>query len=236
MHSVSILIPCYNEEKRIEKSLKRVLLYLESKKNDLDYEVITINDGSNDKTLEILNKYNGIKVISYGQNRGKGYAVNQGVLNSNKNLILLTDADLSTPIEELEKFLEISKEGHDILIGSRKVKESIVTQPKSRRIAGNIFNKITKVLFLGNFYDTQCGFKLFKKDVAKDIFSKAKIEGFAFDVEILHIANKKRYKIKEVPITWVNEGDSKVKVGRDSYRMLRDIIKIRINSLRGKYE
>ncbi len=229
---LSVVIPAYNEESRIGSSLSEALAYLNSR--GMDYEVIVVDDGSSDGTSRIVRKAEEespkVKLVRYGENRGKGYALRTGVLATKGDLVLVMDADLSTPMEELVKMIPyLSEEGYGVAIGSRALALSdiIRKQPWWRRGMGKVFNRIVKTLVIGGFEDTQCGFKLFTGDVARDLFGDAKIDRFAFDVEILALARKKGYAIKEVPIQWINSPESKVDPVRDSFRMLFDLVRIR---------
>ncbi len=232
--SLSIVIPAYNEEKRLGKTIERILDYL--KKNDFDYELIVVDDGSRDNTVGIARKFGEVKVVKNDKNRGKGYTVKNGIMNSTKEFVLFSDADLSTPIEELNKFLPFVQD-YNIIIGSRRMKESNikVKQPFYRSWAGKIFPIIVNILIAGDIRDTQCGFKLFNTETAKRLFSIQKISGFSFDAEILYLAKKTGYRIKEIPVIWINDTDSKVSIIRDSIRMLKELLKIRINDLKGLY-
>lgn len=160
-------------------------------------------------------------------NRGKGYSIKQGVLKSSGEYILFSDSDLSTPIEEVEK-LFANNTGFDIVIGSRAMPDSniVVPQPVWRRTMGKIFNKFIKAILMNDFNDTQCGFKLFKGNIGRELFSALTTEGFAFDVAIIYMAVKKGYRIKEVGVTWANDLHSKVHPLTDSYRMLLELLKI----------
>ncbi|MCM8802723.1 MAG: glycosyltransferase family 2 protein [Candidatus Omnitrophica bacterium] len=228
---ISIIIPAYNEEKRILKTIEKVYKYFKEKK--LDFEIIVVDDGSKDKTVEVVNEFlkekNEIKILKHEKNMGKGAAVKTGVLNASGDLILFTDADLSTPIEEFEKLKKKIEDGYDIAIGSRGLKESkiVIPQPFYRRIIGKIFPLLVRLIITNDFRDTQCGFKLFKREVAKKIFSQLKTEGFAFDVEILARAKKYGYKIAEVGIVWYNSPHSSVRIFKDSFIMLFSLLKIR---------
>jgi len=238
---LSIIIPAYNEEKRIPLTLKKISEFLKTK--DFLYEIIIIDDGSQDATSKIVeefskDKYNELRLIRLDKNYGKGFAVRKGILVSRGEYILFTDADLSTPIEELDKLLFFIKNGYDIVIGSRGLKQSqlIRRQVWYREKMGKIFNLLVRILILKGIKDTQCGFKIFKTEVAKKIFLKTKINRFAFDVEVLFIAKKFNYKIKEVAITWKNRYASKVHIIKDSIIMLMDILRIFIYNLLGHYK
>mgnify|MGYP001330397209 CR=1 FL=1 len=233
---LSVVIPAYNEEKRIGSSLTRVYEYL--KKRDFDFEIIVIDDGSKDKTLNLLTEYSqknpNLIVLKNENNQGKGFSVKKGILKSKGNIILFTDADLSTPIEEIDKLINYLKEGYQIAIGSRALPESRIEiyQVWYRQLMGKAFNKIIRIILNLDYYDTQCGFKCFQRTAALEIFKSMKISGFSFDIEVLFIANHRGLKIKEVPVRWYNSPESKVKVVRDSSRMLWDILKLRFNNFK----
>lgn len=233
---ISIVIPVYNEEQRIGKTLEIINNYL-NKKN-IDYELIIVDDGSTDYSIKVVEDFFShypqikYKLLKNYKNLGKGAAVRKGVLSACGELVYFTDADLSTPIEEMFKFVDIiEKEGYDIVIGSRGLKESkiLVHQPFYRETMGKVFNKIIKIFLMNDFNDTQCGAKMFKNEVAKKVFSLSKIHNFAFDVEILYIAKKLGYKIKEVSVVWKNSKGSKVKLLTDSIKMLFSLFKIKFN-------
>jgi dolichyl-phosphate beta-glucosyltransferase len=234
---ISIVIPAYNEEKRIVKSLNQIIKYLE--KNRSTYEIIIVDDGSTDKTIEVIKQINNknIKIIKNKINMGKGYSVKRGILKAKHPLVLFSDSDLATPIQELKKFMKLIK-NFDIVIASRNLKESNIKikQPFHRKVIGKIFPFLVKLLALRGFKDTQCGFKLFKTNIAKKIVSLQTFNRFSFDVEILYIAKKLGYTIKEAPVVWIDKEGSKVNPIKDSIRMLIDLFKIRINNLLGKYD
>jgi dolichyl-phosphate beta-glucosyltransferase len=230
---ISIVIAAYNEEQRIGKSLLKIKDYLDAQ--NFAYEIIVVDDGSTDNTRQVAIGYKpkitNLKIISYPNNKGKGYALRQGVLASKGKSVLLSDADLSTPIEELSYVLPlISGREYDVVIGSRALKpETIIKkQPWWRQGMGKIFNKIVRLLVLEGFKDTQCGFKLFSGEAARNLFKKARIDRFAYDVEILALAKKKNYRVLEVPVRWLNSPASKVHPVFDSLQMLFDLVKIRL--------
>jgi dolichyl-phosphate beta-glucosyltransferase len=241
---ISVVIPAYNEEERIGATVLRIKDYLEKK--GYEYEIIVVDDGSNDKTAEVVARFlprsqGGLPQIQLLQNKGnkgKGFSVKRGVLNSKGDYILFSDADLSTPIEELDKLLEYIKSGFDIAIGSRGLKESDVQihQAWHRERMGKIFNLLVRIFVLRGIKDTQCGFKCFSRGVAYKLFPKQLLEGFGFDVEILYLARKKGYSIKEVPVKWYNSPQTRVNALRDSIRMFMELVKIRINDWKGKYQ
>lgn len=226
-NSFSIVIPAYNEEERIEKTVKVILDY----KGIEISEVIIVDDGSKDNTYNILinlkEKFDKIKILRNEKNCGKGLALKNGVLNSKDDvpLLLISDSDLSTPIEEVQRFLPFIND-YAILIGSRGLDRSFIKkrQPFHREFMGIIFNSIVQILFFPKIYDTQCGFKLFKKSVAKEIFKDIKLKGFTYDVEALILAKLKGYKFKEVPVLWYHCGKSKVKILREPLKMFLELI------------
>lgn len=235
--NISVVIPAYNESKRIRSTLEKVENFL--KKKNWDYEIIVVDDGSKDNTADIVRSFinNRIKLLKNKKNMGKGFTVKHGVLKAKKDYILFSDADLSTPIEELERFDKV-KHAYDIVIGSRRVKGSKipVKQPFYRRWPGAIFPFIVSILVLRGIKDTQCGFKMFRREVAHELFPRQTLNGFSFDAEILYLAQKRGYKIKEMPVVWVNALDSKLNAMTDSYRMLVELLKIKYQDLKGMYK
>ncbi len=228
---ISIVIAAYNEERRIGESLLKIKDYLTGRNED--YEIIVVDDGSTDNTAQVVVDYKpeitNLKMIRYPKNRGKGYALRKGVLASTGDAILLTDADLSTPIEGLPRLLPlISSQEYDGVIGSRALKSStlIRKQPWWRQGMGKVFNKIVRFMVLDDFLDTQCGFKIFSGDTARSLFKDARIDRFAYDVEILVMAQKRGYRILEVPVKWIDSPGSKVHPVLDSLQMFFDLVKI----------
>jgi len=229
---LAVVVPAYNEEARIVPTLGRVREYLESRPET--WTVAVVSDGSTDATESLVSEFAEkdarFELIAYSPNRGKGCAVRTGMLAAEADLILFSDADLAAPIEELEKLLPHVRDGADVAIGSRPLKESNleIRQPWYREMLGRGFNLAVQVLATRGIKDTQCGFKLFKRDVAKDVFSRCKLDGFSFDFEALMIARDLGYRIAEVPIRWSHQEGSKVVLMRDGPRMLRDLVKLRI--------
>ncbi len=229
---ISIVIGSFNEENRIGQSLHKVHQFLQSRKTD--HEIIVVDDGSTDRTTpvvaELAQSIASLRIIRYEKNRGKGFALRTGVLASQGELVLVSDADLSIPIEELDTLLPYLSEYH-VAIGSRALALSniVVKQPWWRQEMGKTFNRIVKLLIMDDFNDTQCGFKLFRGDVARELFREARIDRFAYDVEILALAIRKGYRVAEVPIQWLNDPASKVNPIRDSLKMLVDLVKIRLS-------
>lgn len=237
--SISVIIPAYNEETRILPTLQRLLDYLNERFEE--FEIIVVDDGSSDRTADITDQLrrekSTIDLISYMPNKGKGHAIKRGVLASKHSLLLTCDADMSTPIEEIEKLIPYIKNNYDIAIGSRALQGSdiVIRQPWYREGMGKTFNLFVRTLVMGGIKDTQCGFKLFKGEVARELFAKSLIKGFSFDVEILFLARKSGYKIKEVPVKWLNSPNSKVRLITDPIKMLLELLKIRINWLTDEY-
>ena len=231
--SISIIIAAFNEEKRIIPSLLKIKEYIN--KQNIPYEIIVVDDGSTDHThtvvRDLIKDIPYLKVIHYAPNKGKGHALRTGVLASKGEIILLSDADLSTPIEELSKLLPlIYNHKCDIAIGSRALalSEIVKKQPWWRQSMGKFFNKLVKALVIEDFKDTQCGFKVFRGDIARNLFKEAQIDRFAYDVEILAIGKKKGCKIVEAPVRWINSPESKVNPVKDSLQMFGDLLKIRM--------
>lgn len=229
---LSIVIPTYNEANRIGKSLNRILEYLDYQ--NYHSELIIVDDGSSDETEAIIQSLSKnddrLKIIQYTPNRGKGYAVKTGMLAAKGKFVLFSDADLSTPIEEIETFLKlINEQQYQIIIGSRGLAESQILrhQPWFREKMGKMFNWFVQFLVIPGIKDTQCGFKLFRSDILAPLFSNQTIDRFSFDVEILFLARKLGFKIKEEPVRWINSPATKVNPITDASRMLIDLIRIR---------
>ncbi|MCK5022607.1 MAG: glycosyltransferase family 2 protein [Candidatus Aenigmarchaeota archaeon] len=234
--SITVVIPAYNEEKRLGNTLEEAIKFL--RKNFTDYEIIVVDDFSYDKTSFVASKYKkqGCRVLRNERNRGKGYSVRRGFLEAKKENVLFMDSDLATPIGELTKFMNHIKD-FDIVIASRNMKESDirVIQPKFRQFLGKVFPLVIRIFVVRGFKDTQCGFKLFRTKVAKKIASLQTLDGFAFDVEILYVAKKKGFRVKEVPVTWIDKKGSTVSAVRDGIKMLKDSFGILKKDLAGKY-
>lgn len=210
---LSVVIPAYNEEKRLSESLPRVLDYLQQQ--SYGWELLVVDDGSSDRTSDVaraLGQGHDVRILRNDGNQGKGGSIQRGMLEARGAWRLFSDADLSTPIEELTKFWSYTDAGFDVVIGSRALPESelAVRQPASRELAGRIFNAAVQTLLVRGLSDTQCGFKLFSARAAEDVFSRQTLMGFAFDVEVLMLARKLGYRIKEAPVRWVDSPESKV--------------------------
>ena len=237
-HDVSVVIPAYNEEGRIGETLKSIHSYFHGK--SLTWQIIVVNDGSTDNTAEVLDtireEITDLIVISDSPNQGKGYAVKRGVEASRGEFILFADADNSTPIEELEKFYPHLID-NKVVIGSRYLSESnvVVRQPWHRAIIGRIGNMLIQFLLLEGVKDTQCGFKAFQHDAAIEIFSRMRMNGFGFDIEILAIARLLNFSIREVPVSWYNSPESRVRPVKDALRTFGEVIHIKLNLLGSRY-
>jgi dolichyl-phosphate beta-glucosyltransferase len=229
---LEVVIPAYNEEDRIGRTLARIKEYYSEQ--PYTWRCTVVNDGCKDKTAELVTKFAEgnpeFRLVEYGENRGKGYAVKIGILGANADRVLFCDADLATPQEETEKLWKAMDEGFDVAIGSRPLKDSNleIRQPIYREILGRLFNKAVQMLATKGIDDTQCGFKMFTFKSAQDIFARCKLEGFSFDFEALMIARDLDYKVAEIPIRWSHQEGSKVVLLRDGPRMLRDLVKLRL--------
>jgi len=237
---LSVVIPAHDEAERIGPTLERVLAYLGSR--NYTFEVIVVDDVSRDGTAaaaeEFRRRDGRLRLVQRTADPGKGAAVQAGMLAAAGRHVLFSDADLSTPIEECEKLLAaIEREGYDIAIGSRGLPQSDlrVRQPWYREMMGRTFNLMVRAVAVHGIKDTQCGFKLFRGEVVQDLFRRQTVMGFAFDVEILFLARKRGLRIREVPVTWINSPRSKVDPIRDSLRMMRDMVGIRVKRLLGVY-
>lgn len=232
----TIVIAAYNEEKRLPETLEKIHRYLADTSHHA--EIVVVDDGSTDNTASLVRalalQMAGLRLISYPRNRGKGYALRRGVLSSRGKHVLVTDADLSTPIEELETLRpHLSSQEHHIAIGSRALLSSEIVQPQPpwRQAMSRVFNRMVKTLVIDDFKDTQCGFKLFTGEAARSLFDKARIDRFAYDVEILALAKRHGYRVAEVPIKWKNSTASTVRPVMDSLQMVADLVKIRVATI-----
>jgi dolichyl-phosphate beta-glucosyltransferase len=236
----SIIIPAYNETSRIGNALAQVLRCVHER--NWPAEILVVDDGSVDDTAEIVRKvaatHSEVRLIENGGNRGKGYSVRNGVLSASGDIVMFTDADLSSPIEEAELLFEALRGGADIAIGSRWLERNRQTrkQPFYRQFFGRCFNAVTRVVMGLPFADTQCGFKAFRRPVGQTIFQLQRIERWGFDPELLFIALKRGYTIREVPVTWGHDERSRISYLKDGWKMLEEIVYIRWNSLTGAYD
>ncbi len=240
---ISIIVPAFDEAERLGDSVRQILSFIQN--DNLAAELIIVDDGSCDNTAEIARKtcaeFPAIatSVIRYEQNKGKGYAVKIGLLEAKGEVALFSDADLSTPIEELYKLVEPIQNGeYDVTFGSRALDRSLIGthQPWRREQGGKVFNFIVRTLTRLPFWDTQCGFKAFNMQKFRPLLKLMKIERFGFDVEFLYVANYKQLRLQEIPVRWDHCEGTKVSVFRDSYRMFNEVRLIRKNARNGVYE
>lgn len=239
MPKYSIIIPAYNEAARLGATLDRVLSYIAAQ--HWDAEVVVVNDGSRDATPDLVKSYAqhwpAVRLIENPGNRGKGYSVRNGMLHADGELLLFSDADLSSPIEETPKLFSAIEDGADIAIGSRWLRPETQTQRQSllRQLYGRAFNLALRVLLGLKEKDTQCGFKAFTRAAAQELFPKQQIEGWGFDPELLYLARKAHLKVVEVPVAWAHVGGTRISPLRDGLKMLCEVLKIRWNGISGKY-
>ena len=236
----SIVIPAYNESERITATLDKVLAYIAQE--HWMAEIVVVNDGSRDNTAEIVRGYGqqnpAVRLVENPGNRGKGFSVRNGMLNSNGDILLFTDADLSSPIQEANKLFAALDQGADIAIGSRWLRAELQTKRQSllRQVFGRVFNLCLRIILGLKFVDTQCGFKAFKREAAMQIFPRQRIERWGFDPESLYLARKARLRVDEIPVEWANDDRSKVNPVRDGFRMFGELLKVRWNDMTGKYD
>lgn len=237
---ISIVVPAYNESARIEKTLERILQCIEDR--GWDAEVLVVDDGSKDATPDIVHRWMQshprLHLIQNAGNRGKGYSVRNGLLQAAGEIVMFTDADLSAPMEEAELLFQAIQDGADVAIGSRWLdrKRQTIHQPLYRRFFGRCFNTVTRVVMGLPFKDTQCGFKAFHRSAAQVIFRLQRIERWGFDPEILFIARKIGYDVREVPVSWGHDERSRMSYLKDGMKMLQEMAIIRTNSLAGRYD
>jgi dolichyl-phosphate beta-glucosyltransferase len=236
----SIVIPAYNESSRITASLDKILAYIDEHK--WEAEVIVVNDGSRDTTADIIREYAQrspiVKLIENPGNRGKGYSVRNGMLEARGDILLFSDADLSSPIYESARLLREIEKGADVAFGSRWLEADTQTerQPILRQIAGRVYNILLRLILGLNYKDTQCGIKAFTREAAEKVFTRQKIERWGFDPELLFIAKKFGMKMVEVPVEWAHDDRSKINPIVDGFKMGMEMLKIRWNGLTGRYE
>ncbi len=246
---LSIVVPAYNEERRLPQTLDRIDAYLA--RQSYTSEMIVVDDGSCDRTAEVVESFQTahprVRLIR-NDHRGKGYAVRTGMLQARGHIVLFSDADLSTPIEETEALLPWFERGYDIVIGSREgTGARRIREPFYRHLMGRVFNFVVRLLTVRDIQDTQCGFKAFRDDVAREVFTCMRLYGenakritdsmvTGFDVEVLFIGQKFGYRIKEVPVEWLYSNETKVNPLRDSWRNFRDVVLVRWNDVQGKYK
>ncbi len=238
--SYSFVLPAYNESERLTTSLPKVLEYVSQRQ--MAAEIIVVNDGSKDDTAGIVREFAAIhpivRLIENPGNRGKGYSVRNGMLHAQGDVLLFTDTDLSSPIYEADKLFAAIRNGADIAIGSRWLQRDLQTerQPLLRQLYGRLFNLGLRVVLGLSYHDTQCGFKAFTRKAARTIFPRQHIERWGFDPEILFLAKKFKLRAVEVPVEWAHDHRSKISPLRDGIRMGTEVLQVRWNEIRGRYE
>jgi dolichyl-phosphate beta-glucosyltransferase len=244
--ALSIVIPAYNEERRLPPTLQKIVTWLREKA--LAAEILVVDDGSTDRTACVTTQFAGaflsgglgaglgVRLLSNGRNFGKGYSVRHGMREARGRVGLFTDADLSAPIEEADKLLA-ALETADVAFGSRALDRSLISvhQSRFREVAGILFNKFVQLVLWIPFVDTQCGFKAFRMDRARILFEQQRIERFGFDPELLYLARHHGLRAVEIPVRWAHDPHTKVNVYRDSLLMLLELLAIRWNSICGRY-
>jgi dolichyl-phosphate beta-glucosyltransferase len=235
---LSIIIPAYNEERRLPNTLEQALRFVQAQTYTI--EVLIVENGSRDRTLEIAQDFarrHPCFLVLRENAPGKGLAVKRGMLEARGEFRFMCDADFSMPIEEINRFLPPALNDADIAIASREAPGAVrYNEPAYRHFVGRIFNTLIRLLALPGLQDTQCGFKCFRGPVAAELFEQQTLSGWSFDVEVLFIARKRGYRIVEIPVPWYFNAESKISVLRDSFRMLVDLFVIRLNGLRGVYD
>ena len=235
---LSIVIPAHNEESRLPRTLRQIIVFLE--KQSYSSEVIIVENGSSDRTLELAREFatgHSNMIVIHEEQRGKGNAVMRGMLEACGEYHFICDADLSMPIDEVRNFLPPLINDFDIAIASREAPGAIrYNEPFYRHWGGRAINMAIRLIILPGLNDTQCGFKCFRAEVTEDLFRQQTLMGWSFDIELLYLARRKNLRIKEIPIQWYFDPDSKVRAVRDAMRMLGDIFRIHINAWRGRYD
>lgn len=236
----SVVVPAYNEEDRLEPTVREAAEYFRARR--VAAEIIVVDDGSRDATSALVQRlsaeYDEVRLIRLARNRGKGHAVRSGVVNAEGRYVLFADADGSTPMAEIERLDAAIQAGADVAIGSREVGgDGVRVRARLyRRLIGRAFHTLVAALTVRGIRDTQCGFKLLRADVAQELFSRMRMEGFSFDVELLMMAQRRGHCIAEVPVNWTHRSGSRVSLVADSARMARDLFVIRAHALRGHYD
>jgi glycosyltransferase involved in cell wall biosynthesis len=237
--ALSVVIPAYNEVARVSSTLLQIVEFLDARGQP--YEILVVDDGSTDATAACIEEFSRshgrVRLVRCPANRGKGAAVRTGMLLAQGEYLLFTDADLSAPIAELDRLLEPVENGYDVAFGSRALKREWITihQTGFRESAGKLFNLALRTITGLPFQDTQCGFKVFRKQAAQHLFARQTIDRFGFDGEVLYLARKFGYRLIEVPVHWAHREGSKVHLLRDGLRMAADLLKVRWNDWTGKY-
>lgn len=234
---LSVIVPAYNEERRIGPTLEILVGYLSTQ--TFEWEVLVVENGSDDGTVEVLNSWAAeveqVRLVSLPQ-AGKGLAVREGMLEAAGKYRFMCDADMSMPVEYLDIFLARMAERYDVVIGSRQIEGARrFGEPPGRHLMGRVFNWVVQLIAVGGFQDTQCGFKMFRGNVAEDLFRKQRTKGWGFDVEILYMAVTKKMRVLEMPIDWYHEPSSKINPVSDSIEMVKDTVLARWRGIMGAY-
>jgi dolichyl-phosphate beta-glucosyltransferase len=235
----SFVIPAYNESVRLRPTLDEILRY--TREQNWNAEILVVNDGSSDDTARIVREYGKLHpqvlLVENPGNRGKGYSVRNGMVHALGDIVLFTDADLSSPMSEASKLFDAIEQGADIAIGSRWIRTELQTerQPLYRQLFGRIFNLALRVILGLNFADTQCGFKAFRRDAVQVIFPQQRIERWGFDPEILYLARRAGMRVEEVPVLWAHSEGTRLHPFRDGMRMFVEVLRIRWNAMTGDY-
>jgi dolichyl-phosphate beta-glucosyltransferase len=234
----SVIMPAWNEERRMSASLQRVAAFV--REQPYPIEVIVVDDGSEDATATIVEEFaqkHSFITLVRNPHGGKGAAIKTGVAQGQGQYLIISDTDLAVPIEELPKFLPPALDGYDLAIASREVEGARrINEPVYRHLMGRVYNLLVRLVAVPHIQDTQCGFKAFRREVARDIFPYQTIEGWGFDVEILFIAQRLGYRVIEVPVTWYYGAESKIRPIRDTLRMIRELLQVRRNARQGFYD
>ena len=235
---LSIIIPAHNEESRLPRTLGQIIAFLE--KQSYTSEIIIVENNSSDRTLELAREFErqfSNLLVIHEEKRGKGNAVQRGMLAAKGEYRFICDADLSMPIEELQKFIPPALNDFDLAIASREAPGAIrYNEPSYRHWGGRAINLAIRILILPGLNDTQCGFKCFRAEAAEYLFHQQTLMGWSFDIELLYLARRKKMQIREIPIQWHFDADSKVNAIKDALQMLSDIFRIHINAIRGRYD
>ena len=234
---LSVVIPAYNEEKIIKKNLRKIMTYLDKKK--YTWQIVAVDDGSRDKTSKQVKKIKTkrIKLITFEKNQGKGAALKKGFEEATGEYIIFMDSDLSVPLNHIDNLLGYFQKGYEVVIGSRRVEGSKIEvhQPIMRESMGRVFTYLTRKIAGVNLRDFTCWFKGFTREAGKRIFGLSRVKRWSYDAEILFLANKFGYQIKEVPVSWKNRPESRVVLGVDTFTSFRDLLVVRLNYILGKY-
>jgi glycosyltransferase involved in cell wall biosynthesis len=236
--TLSLVIPAYNEQARLPYTLFQIQAYVCRER--MDCEVIVVDNGSNDSTsavvLQAAAKFPRLKLLRTDR-RGKGCAVRTGALSAEGDVVVFADADLSWSVEDLSRFVAMISDATPLVIGSREGAEARrIGEPRYRHLMGRVFNRVVQALAVPGIEDSQCGFKAFRADAARAIFSRQRIDGFGFDVEVLYLARRLGYGIRVVPLRWEHKENSRVAPLRDTAGMLTDVLRVRLNAWRGRYD